>query len=211
MTRHNKNRQDSALTNGWTHKSITGVIDRVPVTSGDDVFDAPGNIGSGRRDTLSLDLSLPLDILGLANSRLRSSMRWQHSRVTDPVTGEQRGISEEKPVDGEIALTQDLPALATNWGLTLEHIAEHQTKYRFDRVERESEHMGWTLFVEHRLGAHWRVRAEATDLFGRGFADTREKYAGPRGTAPVEEIERRRRTSPGYAILSFRRELSAGD
>jgi outer membrane receptor protein involved in Fe transport len=203
-------RGDGAFTIGWTHDRITDVIDRVLVTSGDDVFDAPGNIGGGRRDTLALDLSLPLDGLGLTNARLRSLMQWHRSRVTDPVTGEQRGISEEKPVEGEIALTQDLPALATNWGLTLEHIAERKDKYRFDRVERESERMGWTLFVEHRLNARWHVRAEMTDLFGRNFADDRDSYAGPRNISSIEEIERRRRTSPGYAIVSFRRELSAG-
>jgi hypothetical protein len=48
------------------------------------------------------------------------------------------------------------------------------------------------------------VRAEATDLFGRGFSETREKYDGPRSTEPLEEIERRRRRSPGFVSLTFR-------
>jgi hypothetical protein len=64
--------------------------------------------------------------------------------------------------------------------------------------------MGWTVFVERELGTHWRVRAEATDLFGRGFKETREKYDGPRSTEPLEEIERRRRRSPGFVSLTFR-------
>jgi hypothetical protein len=41
------------------------------------------------------------------------------------------------------------------------------------------------VFVERELGTRWRVRAEATDLFGRGFKETREKYDGPRSTEPL--------------------------
>jgi hypothetical protein len=177
------------------------------VITDDDIFDAPGNIGDGRRDTLALDVSVPLDGIGFHGGRLTSSMQWRRSRVTDPTTGHPRPISEEKPVEGSIELTQDLPTLRTHWGIELEHIAERKTEYRYDEIKRESERMGWTLFVERELGTRWRVRAEATDLFGRGFSETKEKYDGPRSTEPLEEIERRRRRSPGFVSLTFRRSV----
>jgi outer membrane receptor protein involved in Fe transport len=197
--------RDAAFTLSWTHERISDVVDRVLVVTDDDVFDAPGNIGDGRRDTLALDISLPLDGIGFHGGRLTSSMQWRRSRVTDPTTGRPRPISEEKPVEGSIELTQDLPTLRTHWGIELEHLAERKTEYRYDEIKRKSEGMGWTVFVEQELGTHWRVRAEATDLFGRGFDETREKYDGPRSTEPLEEIERRRRRSPGYVSLAFRR------
>ena len=196
---------DAAFTISWTHDRITDVVDRVLVTTADDVFDAPGNIGNGRRDTLAIELSTPLDRFGFTGAQLRSSMLWRESRVTDPVTGQARGISEEKPVEASIELSQDLPEWRFNWGLQVEHIAERETKYRYDEVRRESEGTGWTLFVERRLGSHWRVRAEATDLFGRDFKETRDKYEGPRSNYAIEEIERRQRTTPGYFSLTFRR------
>ena len=196
---------DAAVTVTWTHDRISDVVDRILVVADDDIFDAPGNIGDGRRDTLALDLTLPLDGIGFTGGRLRSSMQWHRSRVTDPVTGTARPISEEKPVEGDITLTQDLPALRLTWGVLLEHIAERETKYRFDEIKRESEGMGWTLFVERRLGDHWRVRAEATDLFGRGFVETREKYDGPRSRGVSDGSERRDRTTPGFVGLTFRR------
>jgi len=65
--------------------------------------------------------------------------------------------------------------------------------------------MGWTLFVEQELGTHWRVRTEATDLFGWRFSETQEKYDGQRSIESLEEIERRRRRSSGFVSLSFRR------
>ena len=198
---------DAALTVSWTHDRITDVVDRVLVTTPDDVFDAPGNIGAGRRDTLSIELSAPLDRFGFTGAQLRSAMLWRESRVTDPVTGLSRGISEEKPVEASIELTQDLPAWRFNWGLQFEHIAERETKYRYDEIRNESEGAGWTLFAERRLGEHWRVRAEATDLFGRDFQETRNKFDGPRSTSTVDEIERRNRETPGYFSLTFRRSM----
>jgi hypothetical protein len=152
-------------------------------------------------------VSAPLDRFGFTGAQLRSSMLWRRSRVTDPVTGESRPISEENPVEATIELNQDLPALRMNWGIEFEHIAERETKYRFDEVAHESEDAGWTLFVERRIGERWRVRAEATDLFGRDFAENRDKYDGPRSTYPIGEIERRRRVTPGYFSLVFRRSM----
>jgi outer membrane receptor protein involved in Fe transport len=196
---------DGSITATWTHDEIEDVVDRILVVTPDDVFDAPGNIGSGRRDTLALDLVSSLDRLGLPGGQLRASVLWRTSEVTDPVTGQRRGISDENPVEGSIGVTQDIPALGLTWGLDIEHIAERSVEYRFDEITRESEGMGWTLSVERRIGDRWRLRAEATDLFGRDFHETREKYDGPRSTWPIEEIERRERETPGFVSLTLRR------
>src|SRR5690606_38712129 len=42
--------EDAARTLGWTQDRTEPVVDRVLVAPDNDVFDAPGNIGSGRRD-----------------------------------------------------------------------------------------------------------------------------------------------------------------
>lgn len=198
---------DAAFVATLAHERIDDVIDRVLIATDADTFDAPGNIGDGRRRTLALEFSAPLDGFGFRGARLRSSLLWRDSRVTDPVTGRPRPISEENPFEGSIALTQDLPALRLEWGVEIEHIAERETEYRFDEITRESEAAGWTLFVERRIGAHWRVRAKATDLFGRDFVERREIYDGPRSTSPLAGIERRERVAPGYFSLTFRRSM----
>lgn len=198
---------DASLTLTWTHDEISDVVDRVLIVTDDDVFDAPGNIGDGRRDTLAVDLNAPLARLGIMGGQLRATMLWRTSRVTDPVTGEERGISEEKPVEGEVAFSQALPQWQMNWGVTVDHVSERKTRYRFDDVRRRSEDLGWTVFAERRLGDRWRLRAEATDLFGRDFHETRDKYDGPRSTGALEEIERRERRSPGYVSLTLRRSM----
>lgn len=197
--------EDSALSLGWVHERLDDVVDRVLVTDGDDLFDAPGNIGGGRRDTLSLDLTTPLALRAMPGMHLRTSLLARRSQVTDPVTGARRAISGEKPVDGEIELTQELPALRANWGLLLEHIGERATKYRHDRITEEREALGWTLHGERRFGDGWRLRVEATDLFGRRFDEVRTKFDGSRADSDLEEVERRRRVSPGTLMVSIRR------
>src|SRR3546814_8692732 len=132
---------------------------------------------------------------------------WRSIRGTDPDTGRERGISCEKPLEGEIEFSQELPALRASWGLLVEHIAERETKYRHDRVTRESEGAGWTLFAERRIGEHWRLRAEATELFGRGFSERREKSDGTRADGVSEELDTRRRRAPGVVSLTIRRSV----
>src|SRR3546814_14927833 len=105
---------------------------------------------------------------------------WSSDVCSSDLTGRERGISGEKPVEGEIEFSQELPALRASWGLLVEHIAERATKYRHDRVTRESEGAGWTLFAARRLGEHWRLRADAHYLIGRAFSAPREKYDGQR-------------------------------
>lgn len=196
---------DTALTLDWTHERIDGVVDRVLVIDGDELFDAPGNIGDGRRDTLAADLALSLQGLGLSGARLRATALWRDSAVTDPVTGARRRISGEQPFEGEVELSQELPALRMHWGVEVEHIAERETEYRYDRITRESEDAGWTLFAEKRLGTHWRLRAELTDLFGRDFEESRVDYAGTRATGNIDEYTLRQRRTPGTISVTIRR------
>ena len=197
--------KDAAVTVGWTHDRLDDVIDRVPVQGAQGLFDAPGNIGAGRRDTLAVDLALPLDRIGLAGGRVHANLQWRRSRVTDPVTGLQRGISGENPMEGEIEFTQDLPRWRAHWGLQLEHLGERQVDYRFDERRWESEDAGWTAFFERRIGERWRWRLEASDLGGRAFRERREQYDGPRHLGTVDEVETRHRRAPGTFSLTVRR------
>lgn len=196
---------DAAFTLTLAHDRISDVVDRVLVVTPDDVFDAPGNIGDGRRNSVAFDFSAPLDRFGIPGARLRSTVLWQHSRVTDPVTGERRGISEEKPVEASIEFRQALPSLRMDWGIVIDEIAARETQYRFDEITRESERASWTLFAERKLAEQWRLHAQVTDLFGRGFREQQDSYDGTRANGAIEEIERRDRRTPGVVSISVRR------
>lgn len=200
-------RNGGAFTLSWADERIDNVLDRVLIVTDDKVFDAPGNIGQGRKTVLGLDLMLPLERIGITGGRIQASVQWHDSEVTDPVTGRQRPISNEKPVTGSIRFSQDLPAWRFHWGFTLEHIAERSRYYRFNVVQHRSEDMGWTLFAEYRFDDHWRTRVALTDIFGRNFSKVRRKYEGARDVAPVAAIVRRQRRTPGYAYFTLRYDL----
>ena len=184
------------------------MVDRVLVVTSDDVFDAPGNIGSGRRDTLAIELSAPLDRFGFNGAHLRSSMLWRTSRVIDPVTGASRPISEEKPVEASIELNQDLPALRMNWGIEFEHIGERKTKYRYDEVSAGNRRARAGRCSRSAASANAGECAAKRPICSAAISMSPATSTMARArTYPVEEIERRKRDTPGYFSLTFRRSM----
>ena len=70
-----------------------------PATPGADpeCFDAPGNIGTGKRSFAALTVDAPLQKLGLTGTRLKFFGQLQKTRVEDPISGEQRNFSDFYP------------------------------------------------------------------------------------------------------------------
>jgi hypothetical protein len=193
----------ASLTLGFSHERISDVVDRLLLLGPDGEFDAPGNIGDGRRDTLDLQLSAPLDTLGLAGGLLRASLTWRRSQVVDPATGSSRPISGEEPFEGELEFSREMPAQRLHWGIALE-LGKHEQEFRFDEIRRESEAPGLSAYIERRFGRHWRLRAEAANLFSRRFEERREQYAGSRGTTMPEQIEDSEWRTPATIGLQLR-------
>lgn len=195
---------DGALVVTLAHEAIDDVVDRVPITADGETFDAPGNIGDGTRDSASVELSASLDRLGLRGMRFASTILWRRSEVTDPTTGATREISDEAPREGELSLTQTLPAQRLAWGVSVS-LAEVETSYRFDEVASEREGEAWSVYLERRFGDGWRLRAEASELFGRDIREDRELYDGPRSEEPLDGRERREHRVPLQFLLTLRR------
>lgn len=78
-----------AYTLGVFHDEVQDVRDLVVIGSND----AYGNIGNGVRDGVEFRGTLPLDDFGMPSTELRLSGVYQHTRVTDPLTGETRSFS----------------------------------------------------------------------------------------------------------------------
>jgi outer membrane receptor protein involved in Fe transport len=100
------------------HEDIKDVVDLVPIfVTPTEVFDAPGNIGDGVNNQVDVEMTLPLDKLGLTNGLLKTTTIFRNSRVHDPLTGEIRVISAQRQQDIELALTQDIESLKSTWGI----------------------------------------------------------------------------------------------
>jgi hypothetical protein len=173
-----------------------------------ELFDAVGNIGKGTRRIVKAELTAPFDRVGIPGMQLKSALTFIKSRVRDPITGAKRIIAEDRPFEGEVSLTHDLPGGRWSWGADLE-FAHHEREFRFDetRVERKSTAFG--AYVEFRPRSDLRIRLEAGNLTSRRLTEVRDKFDGLRSTGRLESIEARRiRTSP-IVMFSVRKAFGA--
>jgi len=186
------------------HESISDVVDRIPVFTDEGVYDAVGNIGSGRRQEVQFDFNLPFDPLGLAGVTLQGSGLWRHSRVTDPVTGERRRISEDLPIEAKVSLTHDIARWHTRWGINYVH-AEKETTFKIDEVEIDRVPDRVDAFIEYKPDAAWTLRVFAKNLTNSPVIRTRSLYTGLRGLSPIRHIERRKLNSGPYVGFTIQR------
>ncbi|HEY2069166.1 MAG TPA: TonB-dependent receptor [Rhizomicrobium sp.] len=171
------------------HEDIKDVVDYIPITNSSGTFDAPGNIGNGRNDQVDVEMTLPLDKIGLSSALLKTTSIFRFSSVPDPVTGKDRVISAERPQDIELTLTQDIPSLKSTWSIFYFNCwNEHY--YRLTQVRsRRTIPPYLTAYWEYKPTADWSLHLEV-DNFGRFTYDDRFfDFAGPRNISPLDEIE----------------------
>jgi hypothetical protein len=195
---------DGALIVTVKRERIRDVIDHVLVEAGGDLFDAVGNIGRGKRTSLRAELTAPLDRLGLKGMEVRTTLTFIKSRVTDPVTGEKRAISDDRPFEGDIRFTHDLPGGRWSWGVDAS-LAHREREYRFDELRLEQKATAVGAHVEFRPDSDWRIRGEVENLTSRRLIDRRHEFDGSRDLGIVDSTQVRRiKTSPIFT-LSVRR------
>jgi outer membrane receptor protein involved in Fe transport len=186
------------------HEWISHTLDRVGVAGPGFAFDAPGNIGEGRKSKIEASLSLPLDRIGIRGGLLKADAGYRWTSVTDPTTGARRRISGEEPVDGEVHFTQDLPRIGLRWGLDY-LLAKDEVEYRFDEVRRTRIAGRLSAFAEYRLSGRWTLRAFAENLTGRPVERERMIYSGTRASQPLRYTEDRRLGTRPLVGLLLRR------
>jgi outer membrane receptor protein involved in Fe transport len=194
------------------HDEIKDEVDNVPVTSSAGTFDAPGNIGNGTLDQLDVELTLPLDKLGLENGLLKSTNIFRRTRVKDPVTGVDRFISpglsgnqSVRPQDVEFTLTQDLPSLNSTWEIDYfngwdEHYY-HLSEVRHRRILPALISAAWI----YKPTPDWSLRFEVDNMTRFVYANTFYEYSGPRDTSPLTEIDERRIKSQPRIYIEIRK------
>jgi outer membrane receptor protein involved in Fe transport len=182
------------------HYALFDVIDRVPLVGPSGVFDAPGNIGGGRKDEVALALTLPLDRVGLNGGQITGQSTWRSSRVIDPVTGLPRSISALPPNPWELHFTESLPRRKTTLGV--DALGEYSfDNYRFDEVDFNKLRPTVTLFTEYKPRSDLSIRAELRNVTDRDFMHTRVVYDGDRESSPLSFIETRDISAGRYLYL----------
>jgi len=188
----------SSLTLTARHFKITDAQDRGPVFLADGtVFDEPANIGSGTKDEFAADLTLRFDSFGWKGALLKGDVTRRYSEVTDPTTGQKREISNLRPVDWNLSLSQDLAARNTTIGVDM-FGGWRQRSYRFNFIET----VKIKTFV--RPYAEWKPRPDLSVRLEVPLAthpqvrlrDELKIFPGPRSAGGVPDVQERTFTFP---------------
>jgi hypothetical protein len=190
-------RQDSILRLTVFHHWISDVLDLLPLTP---TFEAPGNIGNGRRWGIELEGTMPLDWMGLSSARLDINARVQDSNVVDPVTGNNRVLSAEGGNNAYRTLEnlnknvkylfrldyrQDFSAARVAWGWT---VAERNERplFRVNELDIRDEGYAINVFIETTRWKGMKVSLVGDNLLNFTQSRDRTIYTGERGLTPVE-------------------------
>jgi hypothetical protein len=188
-----------------THQALEEAIDVVPVEG----LNAPGNIGSGRRDIVELAVTAPLAKFGMPGGLLKADGRWIDSRVIDPTTGRPRMISWDQsstdyPFLGSITLTNDVPKLNSSWTATLTS-GYRAPVFRIDEVQSYHDSAQLDFTWEYKAGRGYSIEAEAGNVLGQWRERSSTLYAGPRNNSPVSLSEQLSVRFPPFVYLRVRK------
>ena len=191
------------------HDWITDVLDLLPLTP---TFEAPGNIGDGRRWGLILETTLPLAWTGLDGAQITLKGRWQDSTVVDPVTGEDRALSGEGGFRGDMAFRnenkyaydidfrQDLEAARVSWGWGLAARGK-RTLFKANELDIFDEGKDLFAFIETTRWFGLNMRIEGINLLDTLNTRDRTIYLGERSLTPV--LRRELRNGRNSARVNF--------
>jgi len=180
-------------------RAIEDAIDLIPI---DNRFDAPGNIGDARAWEGVLAFAAPTARLGWAGGLFRVNATWRDSRVTDPVTGESRRISFQRPFESVIGFTQDIERLKTTVTADFNSGWREESFRLAEVIDNELTH--WVnLAAEYKPSDKLSIRLQYTDL--DAYERERTFYAGSRATSPITRIEQRRMPPPYRLHVRVRR------
>jgi outer membrane receptor protein involved in Fe transport len=185
------------------HERIEDLVDRIPVIA-DVPFDAVGNIGDGVRNEAEINLTLPLDRLGIRAGLLKAVALWRHSEATDPTTGERRPISADPSREATIHFSQQLSRMHVRWGVDAT-LASEQREHYFDEVRVEKLGTMVSAFAQYEPSALWSIRLFANNLTDRSAVRERAIYDGLRSSSPLLFVETRTLAIGPYYGISVRR------
>src|SRR5262249_25419909 len=93
------------------------------------------NLGDARAYGIEVDVSTPLDMVGLPDTSIFANYTWLQTELTDPVTGKKRGFNEQPDYIYNIGLLQNLPSWNSTVGVTYQKRGMSK-QFEFDEIEK---------------------------------------------------------------------------
>jgi hypothetical protein len=176
-------------------------------------FDAPGNIGTGRRQFVDINVDAPLSKLGLSGVRLKAEATFNRTRVEDPIWHTQRRWTDNNAnwpwFNWYGELRRDVGPLS--YGLAA---SDRDKFFIFRTDEIYSNNNGGpygTAFVEYRPDSRTTVRLDADNIFDTNATAHRLLYRPDRRILDPTFIENRERNIHTAFTLTVKRSFGGGE
>lgn len=184
------------------HGEVEDVIDIIPLTGG---FDGVGNIGDGSFDQYQVQLTLPMDRLGIPNARLQARGSWAHTEVVDPVTGETRRFQGNQAFGCGVAFNHDLQGGKYSYGFDHGCNTDKGRLFRVREIRALYNEPFLTVYGQWKPASDTTIRLDIGNATDRESGYDRDIYAGPRDVAPVAFREVRRTRMSPWLFLQMRK------
>lgn len=169
---------------------LEDVIDLVPIGTTDD---APGNIGSGERYGFEIEASSRLDDIGIAGGFVSGEIELGNSRVTDPLTGENRQISGFNQVRYRVEYRQDITKWGLAYGFRIDNFSP-ETDFETNEIDRTNQSFNSRWFIEYATPWGLVIDGGVLNPFGRSYSRDRTLFVTNRVDGDILNNEVRRRT-----------------
>ena len=173
-------------------------------------FDAPGNIGTGKRMFARLSVDTPIDtLIGLKGTRLKASAQLQRTRVEDPISGRMRNFTGFFPDwQWNVELRRDAGQWSYGFGLfdrdrfTFFRTNEFDTNYNSG--------IYGTAFVEYRPAPRTSITLDVDNLLDTKGLRLRNLSSPNRADPVVTRDEFRERNRHPVVSLTFKQGFGGG-
>ncbi len=172
------------------HEQITDAVDYVPIFAPSGAFDAPGNIGNGRNDEINVELTLPLDRIGIAGGLLKATAIWRdqrgHRSADRPHAAYLRPTSRRR---SQINFSQDIQSLKSTWGFFYFN-GWDENYYRLSSLVHKAVPPPYMqIYWEYKPTSDWSFRIEADNVIPFKYVQDQRFYAGPRNSTALIEAD----------------------
>jgi hypothetical protein len=190
-----------ALVLTLSHAEVSHVVDLIPINN---QFDAPGNIGDGQRQEARINLTVPLDRLGISGGliRINQTVRW--SKVIDPVTGQERRISNQRLWDGDFHISKSIQSWKSVVSIEAGQYFE-EAGYRINEIRTTQDTPLWKLIWDWNPRPDLIFRFQYENFTGKERVRQRVVYTGPRSNKLINFSERRNAELPPFWMFRMRK------
>lgn len=175
--------------------------DLVPVLG---LFDAPGNLAGARRFRAELEANVPLDFLGLKGAVLETEAFVRDDRVADPLTGQDRFFSDERLFNIRTEYRHDLAGVKSTFNVNVNWFGP-RTSFRLEELQERDNSLSLQVAYEYNGLENTSLRFQVSNVLNETFRRDRLIFAGPRNTAPLQQIDIRESRGGPVGSVRLRR------